>query len=84
MKRLLGWTTAGLVATITVSAASPKFTSVFKTPAAREVTFAGKKPVPLGVGFMVTNIDTGWCIADEDAAVVLPSMPSPPGPTPSR
>lgn len=48
------------------------------------VTPAGGKATPVGVVFLVTNIDTGWCIAREDPAVVLPSMPSPPGPTPSQ
>ncbi|MEV4624185.1 hypothetical protein AB0J74_36415 [Asanoa sp. NPDC049573] len=55
-----------------------------KVTAAMLVTFSGKKPVPLGVGFLVTNIDTGWCIAGEDPAVVLPSMPSTASPTPSQ
>ncbi|GIF48545.1 hypothetical protein DFJ67_8250 [Asanoa ferruginea] len=55
-----------------------------KVTTAMLVTFSGKKPVPLGVSFLVTNIDTGWCIAGEDPAVVLPSMPSTTSPTPSQ
>jgi len=55
-----------------------------KVTTAMLVTPAGGKATPVGVTFLVTNIDTGWCIAGEDPAVVLPSMPSPPGPTPSQ
>jgi len=55
-----------------------------KVTAAMLVTPSGGKPTPVGVAFLVTNIDTGWCIAGEDAAVVLPSMPTPASPTPSQ
>jgi hypothetical protein len=54
-----------------------------KVTTAMLVTIAGQRPTPVGVAFLVTNIDTGWCIAGEDPAVVLPSMPSPPAPTPT-
>ena len=55
-----------------------------KVTTAMLVTVSGQKPTPVGVGFLVTNIDTGWCIAGEDPAVVLPSMPSTGSPTPSQ
>jgi len=51
-----------------------------KVTAAMAVT-SGKTTTPVGVVFRVTNIETGWCIAGEDPAVVLPSLPSP---SPSR
>jgi hypothetical protein len=41
MKHTLSWAVAALVATATLVAA-PKFTSVWKTPVAYEVSFAGK------------------------------------------
>ncbi|GIF68124.1 hypothetical protein Ais01nite_61590 [Asanoa ishikariensis] len=55
-----------------------------KVTTAMLVTPPGGKPTPVGVVFLVTNIDTGWCIAGEDPAVVLPSMPSSSSPTPSQ
>jgi len=55
-----------------------------KVTTAMLVTIAGQDPTPVGVSFLVTNIDTGWCIAGEDPAVVLPSMPSTATPTPSQ
>ncbi|MDG4827127.1 hypothetical protein O7635_35225 [Asanoa sp. WMMD1127] len=48
------------------------------------VTPPGGKPTPVGVTFLVTNIDSGWCIAREDRAVVLPSMPAAASPSPSQ
>jgi hypothetical protein len=55
-----------------------------KVTAAMLVTPAGGDRTPVSVSFLVTNIDTGWCIAAEDTAVVLPSMPAAPSPTPSQ
>ncbi|MEV4534877.1 hypothetical protein AB0J82_13705 [Asanoa sp. NPDC049518] len=55
-----------------------------KVTTAMLVTPSGGEATPVGVVFLVTNIDTGWCIAGEDPGVVLPSMPSAPGPTPSQ
>jgi hypothetical protein len=54
-----------------------------KVTAAMLVTPAGGDATPVSVAFLVTNIDTGWCIAAEDTAVVLPSMPAAPSPTPA-
>jgi len=61
MKRLLVCTLAALVATATV-AADVKFTSVWKTPAAREVSFAGKK-----VAALVISKDESLRVAGEEA-----------------
>ncbi|GAA1855944.1 hypothetical protein [Asanoa iriomotensis] len=55
-----------------------------KVTAAMLVTPAGGERTPVSVAFLVTNIDTGWCIAAEETAVVLPSMPAAPSPTPSQ
>jgi hypothetical protein len=63
MKRHISWTIAALVAIATLAAApKPKFTSVFKTPAAREVSFAGKK-----VAALVITDDQGLRVAGEEA-----------------
>jgi hypothetical protein len=61
MKRTLGWAMVGLAATVTVAAA-PKFTSVWKTPVANEVSFAGKK-----VAALVITQDESLRVAGEEA-----------------
>jgi hypothetical protein len=61
MKRMLSWAMAAAVATATVMAA-PKFTSVWKTPTAREVSFAGKK-----VAALVISQDESLRVAGEEA-----------------
>ena len=53
-----------------------------KVTAAMAVT-SGKTTTPVGVTFFVANVGDGWCIAGEEPAVVLPSLPSPPSPTAS-
>ena len=63
MTRVLSCAIAALVAT-TAIAADVKFTSVWKTPAAREVSFAGKKVAAL----VITN-DDSLRIAGEEALV---------------
>ncbi|WP_203711321.1 hypothetical protein [Asanoa siamensis] len=55
-----------------------------KVTAAMLVTPKGGKATPVSVTFLVTHIDSGWCIAREDTAAVLPSMPATPIPSPSR
>jgi hypothetical protein len=55
-----------------------------KVTAAMLVRPAGGDETPVSVAFLVTHIGTGWCIAAEDTAVVLPSMPSVASPTPSQ
>jgi hypothetical protein len=61
MKRLLSCAIAALVATAAL-AADIKFTSVWKTPAAREVGFAGKK-----VAALVISKDESLRVAGEEA-----------------
>jgi hypothetical protein len=61
MKRLLSSAIAVLVATAAI-AADVKFTSVWKTPAAREVSFAGKK-----VAALVISKDESLRVAGEES-----------------
>jgi len=61
MKRLLTCTIGALVATAAV-AADVKFTSVWKTPAAREVSFAGRK-----IAALVISADDSLRVAGEEA-----------------
>lgn len=61
MKRLLSCAIAALVATATLTA-DITFTSVWKTPAAREVSFAGKK-----VAALVISKDESLRVAGEEA-----------------
>ena len=61
MKRPLSCAIAALVATAAL-AADVKFTSVWKTPAAREVSFAGKK-----VAALVISKDESLRVAGEEA-----------------
>ena len=61
MKRMLSCLVAALVATAAITAAS-KFTSVWKAPAAGEVSFAGKK-----VAALVISQDDSLRVAGEEA-----------------
>lgn len=61
MKRLVTCVIGAVVACVTIHAAST-FTSVFKAPAAREVSFAGKK-----VAALVISTDESLRVAGEEA-----------------
>ena len=61
MKRLVTCVIGAVVACVTIHAAST-FTSVFKAPAAREVSFAGKK-----VAALVISSDESLRVAGEEA-----------------
>ena len=61
MKRVLVWAMAALVSSAALIAA-PKFTTVWKTPAAREVSFAGKK-----VAALVITQDDSLRVSGEEA-----------------
>jgi len=60
MKRLVCGAIAALVATTTIAAAT--FTSVFKSPAANEVSFAGKK-----IAALVISTDESLRVAGEES-----------------
>jgi hypothetical protein len=62
MNRVLGVAIATGLATATVLAAGPKFTSVWKSPGAHEVSFAGKK-----VAALIISQDDSLRVAGEEA-----------------
>ena len=64
LNRLLPVTLAASVAAVTVLSAAPKFTSVWKSPDAASVTFAGKK-----VAALVMTQDHSLRVAGEETLV---------------
>ena len=64
LNRLLPVTLAASVAAVTVLSAAPKFTSVWKSPDAASVTFAGKK-----VAALVMTQDNNLRVAGEETLV---------------
>jgi hypothetical protein len=64
MNRLLPATLAATVAAVTLLSAAPKFTSVWRSPDAGSVSFAGKK-----VAALVIAQDDSLRVAGEEALV---------------